>query len=152
VRTNLQLGVPWNPFAWLRPILSLTYVTNTGVAFGMAQGLGWVSSVIAVLVTGILIYYNFHLPASAWLTRVSMGLQMGGALGNVVDRVVLRGHVTDFFDLNFWPLREWPVANVADVCVVTGTCMLAYLMFTEREWSTAAADAPTVPGGEDSPH
>lgn len=152
VRTHLQVGVPWNPFAWLRPIISLTYITNTGFAFGLGQGFGWISSLIALTVSVTLLYLNFRLPASAWWTRVCFGLQIGGALGNVVDRLLFYGQVTDFFDLNFWPLQEWPVSNVADVCLVVGTCILAYLMFTEKEWPTTVPDTPKVSGGENAPH
>jgi signal peptidase II len=63
--------------------------------------------------------------------RVALGLQLGGALGNLVDRFV-HGRVVDFIDLNFWPLHNWPIFNIADSSIVTGTVVLAVLMLWDE--------------------
>jgi signal peptidase II len=77
--------------------------------------------------------YSHQLSAGPWLTRVALGLQLGGATGNnLVDRL-RQGYVVDFIDLNFWPMREWPVFNLADTSIVTGVTVLALLMVRE-EW------------------
>jgi signal peptidase II len=60
-------------------------------------------------------------------------MQLGGALGNLADRLRHAGYVTDFIDLNFWPLQEWPVFNLADSSIVVGTCILVALLICEEE-------------------
>lgn len=140
VRHNLTLGVPWNPLAWLRPVLSFTYVTNTGSAFGLFPGLSRLYTVVALAVVALILLFYRRLPSGNWLLHMSLGLQLGGALGNnVVDRL-LWGRVTDFLDLNFWPLQEWPVFNVADSSVVVGVCILAAFLLFEKEPPRTPAD------------
>jgi len=63
--------------------------------------------------------------------RVALGLQLGGAIGNLVDRLRY-GSVVDFIDFNFWPLHNWPISNVADVSVVAGVTLLALVMLWEE--------------------
>jgi signal peptidase II len=141
VRRNLLFGVPWQPVSWLRPIFSFTYITNTGAAFGLFPQLGRLYAFVALTVIGILFYFYRNLVPSTWLTSVSLGLQLGGALGNnVVDRL-WHGRVTDFLDLNFWPLHEWPVFNVADSSIVVGTCILAAYLLLQKEPPTTKAPA-----------
>ena len=138
VRTHLQPGVPWDAVAWLRPVLSLTYVTNTGAVFGMFSGLNWLFTGIAFATIGLILYFYHSMPAQTWLMRVTMGLLLGGACGNLIDRL-WRGWVTDFFDLNFWPMQDWAVFNLADSAVVVSTCILMVYVLTqmspEREGS-----------------
>jgi len=148
VRQNLALGVPWNPASWLRPVLSITYVTNTGAAFGLFPQAGWLYTVIALAVaTSILIFYH-KLGESSWPVTLSLGLMLGGALGNnVIDRL-WHGRVTDFVDLNFWPLQEWPVFNVADSSLVVGICIMAVLLLFSKEMQSALDGAPEEKSGE----
>lgn len=116
----------------LASVFHLTYVTNTGAAFGLLPSWGDVFVVIAFIVIVGLVLYYFHLPDGQWLVRVALGFQLGGALGNLVDRLH-RGFVVDFIDLNFWPLTYWPVFNLADTSIVIGVVVLTALMFWE-EW------------------
>lgn len=142
VRQHLVYGVPWNPVSWLRPVLSFTYITNTGASFGLFPGLGRLYTVVALAVVALILLFYRRLPVDNWLLHISVGLQLGGALGNnVVDRL-LRGQVTDFLDLNFWPLQEWPVFNVADSCVVVGVCILAAYLLFEKEPPEAPPETP----------
>jgi signal peptidase II len=136
VRRSLLLGVPWDPFPWLRPILSLTYVTNTGAAFGILPQLRAVYPLIALTVLGVLFFFFWSLATRGWFTTIALGLILGGLLGNnIIDRL-WHGYVTDFIDLNFWPLQEWPVFNVADSSVFVGTCILTvYLLLEGRDKS-----------------
>ena len=86
-----------------------------------------------VVSIGIIIY-NARLESGHKLLRLALGLQMGGALGNMIDRLRL-GHVTDFMD--FGP---WPVWNVADLAIVSGTILLVLIMFNdERQEKKLAA-------------
>lgn len=141
VRRTLLLGVPWDPVSWLRPILSFTYVTNTGVAFGLFPQLGSLYALVALAVIGVLFCFYRNLVPDALLMSISLGLQLGGALGNnVIDRL-WHGRVTDFIDLNFWPLQEWPVFNVADSSIVVGVCILAGYLLLQKEQPAVAGDA-----------
>jgi len=133
VRLHLPWGIPWDPISWLRPVLSLTYVTNEGAAFGLFPQLKPLYPWIMVAVIAFILFYFRHLPLEGWLIQVSLGLQLGGASGNLMDRLFQNGQVTDFIDLNFWPLQGWPVFNVADSSVVVGVCILAALLLFEEE-------------------
>ena len=130
VVARLEWGQSMDLASWLAPILRLTYVTNTGVAFGLLQGFGDLFLIVAVVVVGLLLIYYRQLPQGQVLLRIALGLQMGGAMGNLVDRIV-RGSVVDFIDLNFWPMQEWPIFNLADASIVTGVGLLVLVMLYE---------------------
>jgi signal peptidase II len=137
VRTQLPPGASWEITQWLRPIVQITHVTNTGVAFGMFPGLGIVGAAVSAVISVIIIIYQRQIPHEQWPTRLALGLMLGGAIGNLIDRVAL-GSVVDFVDLNFWPLRQFPVFNVADSSVTVGTIVLLVLMvWEERREATA---------------
>lgn len=133
VRLHLVRGIPWDPVSWLRPVLSLTYVTNEGAAFGLFPQLKPLYPWIMVAVIAFILFYFRSFPLQGWLIQMSLGLQLGGASGNLMDRLFYNGKVTDFIDLNFWPLQGWPVFNVADSSVVVGVCILAVLLLLEEE-------------------
>lgn len=127
VLNSLKPGESWNPVAALERYVSLTYVTNTGAAFGLFPDYGSIFMIIAVIVVAAIIYYYRHLPSDQWLVQTSLGLQLGGALGNLVDRLCY-GHVIDFIDF-----KVWPVFNLADSALVIGVVILAYyLLRSER--------------------
>ena len=129
VMTSLRPGESWNPVAALERWVSLTYVTNTGAAFGLFPDYGAVFMVVAVVVIAAIILYYRHLPGEQWLIQASLGLQLGGALGNLLDRL-RHGHVIDFIDF-----KVWPVFNVADSSVFVGVVILAfYLLRHGEEW------------------
>ena len=121
---NLPLYQPTDLFPWLAPILSFTSIRNTGVAFGLFQGLGDIFAVFSVLVLIGIFLFRRTLPTGDLWVHLSLGLVVGGALGNnIVDRL-FRGHVVDFLDVNFWPLQTWPVFNLADSAIVVGVGIL----------------------------
>jgi signal peptidase II len=124
-------GQSWDVAPWLAPIFRITHVTNTGAAFGLFRGWGDFFMIVAAVVIVAIIVYYYHLPDGQRLMRVALGLQLGGAMGNFVDRV-RQGFVVDFIDLNFWPLHNWPVFNVADSSTVAGVAVLAVLMLWEE--------------------
>ncbi|MBU0703634.1 MAG: signal peptidase II [Chloroflexi bacterium] len=132
VITRLVEGQSWDIAPWLAPLFRITHVTNTGAAFGLFPQLGDFLVIVAAIVVVAIFIYQRYLPDGQWLVRVALGLQLGGAIGNnLVDRL-RRGSVVDFIDLNFWPLREWPVFNVADTSIVTGVFLLALWMLWEE--------------------
>ena len=126
VLSNLNPGQAWNPVASLTSWASITYVTNTGAAFGLFPDRGSFFVVIAVIVVAAIIFYYRHLPAGQWWIKVSLGLQLGGALGNLLDRLRL-GYVIDFIDF-----KIWPVFNLADSAIVIGVAILAYYLLRDR--------------------
>ena len=89
-------------------------VRNPGTAFGIIQGRSWplflVSVVVFILLLVILWKWGRR---DSILFQVGLGLIIGGALGNIIDRVSL-GAVVDFIDLGFWPMKSWPIFNLAD--------------------------------------
>lgn len=106
----------------LLPFLSLTYVENTGAAFGLGQNRNVFFIIVALGLFGGLLYVRRRwAKKDPWL-RAGTLLACAGALGNLYDRIAY-GYVVDFVDL-----RVWPVFNVADSCVTVGACCLAWGM------------------------
>jgi signal peptidase II len=102
----------------LLPILHLTYVQNTGAAFGLFKGHQGFFIIVSLLVIGAIAWElatrRVHAAAALW----GCGLALGGAAGNLVDRLRL-GYVIDFIDL-----RVWPVFNVGDSAITIGVTLL----------------------------
>ncbi len=119
-------------------IVRITYVTNTGGAFGLFANQTFLLLFTAVLgVVAILFYYRY-LAFDSQLFRVGLALQMGGAVGNLIDRLVYRC-VTDFVYVRVWGDFYWPAFNVADLSIVTGVIAMACsLLFFTREKSESA--------------
>jgi signal peptidase II len=106
-------------------VLSLRLVRNPGAAFGVAQGLTFALTVIAVVVILVILRISRRLRSPGW--AVGLGMVLGGAIGNLVDRIFrspgpLRGHVVDFLEL-----PHFPVFNVADSAIVTGGVLMVLL-------------------------
>ncbi len=119
VRQNLDLWTEtWVPWDWMLPYMRIVHVPNTGVAFGMFQGFGDIFSIIAVIVVLIIIFYFPRVPESDWSLRLAMSLQLSGAIGNLIDRLVI-GHVTDFVSVG-----NFPVWNIADASITIGVVVL----------------------------
>ncbi len=127
VRQTIPLNTSYMPIEWLDRFVTLTHVENRGVAFGLLQGLGGVSAVIAVGLAVAIGWWVWRYPDLRPFMWIVFGLMLGGALGNLIDRVRQNGVVTDFVDV-----RWWPVFNVADSCLVVGAVLLAvYTLFFE---------------------
>jgi signal peptidase II len=108
----------------LLPFLDLVYVRNDGIAFGALGGSGVVIVLVLAAVVGIVVFFATHATRRmAWLTT---GLLLGGALGNVIDRVRL-GAVTDFLKL-----PHWPAFNVADIAITVGVLSLVFVLDEDR--------------------
>jgi signal peptidase II len=123
VVVNLPEYQSINLFGWLAPILSLTSVRNTGVAFGLFPQLGPLFTVLSLAVVAAILYFRRTIPATELWIHGALGLVSGGAVGNVIDRLA-RGYVVDFLDVNFWPLHNWPIFNLADSAIVVGVGIL----------------------------
>lgn len=121
VMATLPEGRWWSPLpgsGW--QIFRITHTTNTGAAFGIFPQQGGIFILIAVVVVVAIVLYYRHLPEGDWLIRISLGLQLGGALGNLIDRLRF-GHVVDFIDVGFWP-----IFNIADASISVGVVLIAY--------------------------
>lgn len=111
----------------IKGVFHLTYVENTGAAFGMLQGNTWFLILTSVLVSAVVAYLIWKVKPENRYVKLSLALILGGALGNLVDRVLL-GYVVDFLDF-----RIWPVFNIADSCVVVGAILLGYFVVVKGE-------------------
>ena len=104
-------------------VLDLTLVRNPGAAFGLGTGLTWLLTVVAIVVVAVVLRMAGRLRDRGW--AVALGLLLGGAVGNLIDRLLrqpgpMRGHVIDFLQL-----PNWPVFNLADsaICVAAAVVM-----------------------------
>lgn len=114
----------------------LVLVRNPGAAFSMATGYTWVLTLVAVAVVVVIARIARRLRSAGW--AVALGLVLGGALGNLVDRLLrepgpLRGHVVDMVSLFAPDGSVWPVFNVADAAIVSGGVLLVVLAVLGRE-------------------
>jgi signal peptidase II len=123
IRANLIPGESFPESGFLR----LTYVTNTGAVFGLLanQAALIIGITIASFIIVLLLFR--YLPSATTLSTVAAGLILGGAAGNLMDRLRL-GFVTDFIDIRLWGNFHWPAFNFADAAIVIGTAALAYFL------------------------
>ncbi len=120
VRTNIEFGTQWLPgwLSWLSPYARFVNWHNSGAAFGMFQNGNLVFTVLAFIVIGAIVYYYPQVDADDWTLRLAMGLQLGGAAGNLIDRLLV-GKVTDFISVSVFP-----VFNIADSSITIGVIVL----------------------------
>lgn len=128
-RIPLWQGFP--PFPSLAQYFNLVHYQNSGAAFGLLRGQAGLFVVVAVVVIVIIVMYSRYLTYDSWWMRLSLGLMLGGAVGNLIDRLTQGGLVTDFLLFSVpvgGRLYQWPAWNVADASIVVGTIMLAILL------------------------
>ncbi|MBF0410096.1 MAG: signal peptidase II [Candidatus Riflebacteria bacterium] len=117
-----QLYLIERPIVVIKDFFTLTFVKNPGVAFGLFPEWKLPPIIMAVAMIGIICYYSFQLPSSEKLTRWALALLVGGALGNLYDRLVY-SYVVDFFLFHIGKY-DFPVFNVADVAIDLGVFLL----------------------------
>lgn len=135
----------------------LTFIENPGMAFGIDVGGKFFLSIFSTLASAGILYYLFKIREEALIIRVSLAMILGGAIGNLIDRVfygvifgdgtLFYGKVVDFFDVDFFNIdvagfhiSRWPIFNVADAAVSIGVVLL--LIFHRK--FTAAEDHSIV--------
>jgi signal peptidase II len=143
VRTQLEVGEAWSPAPSLAHLIRVVHWNNTGAAFGMLPSAGLVFSIVALIVSVAIVYYFPRVPENQTAVRVALALQLGGAIGNLIDRVLL-GTVTDFV-----AVASFPVFNVADASITVGVALLLAAMWVEdrkRRQGAQAEPGPAEPG------
>ena len=127
VAGNMVLG---QSIPLISGVLHITYIKNTGAAFGILPGQQWFLIIVSTLVVVALLVFAHKLGRSL-LVQLSLALMIGGATGNLLDRLFL-GWVIDFIDF-----RIWPVFNLADIALVMGVGLLLTDMYLDWKGSRA---------------
>ena len=122
IRESLAIGESWPSEGFFR----ITHGTNTGTAFGLFPDQTLLLTIASVVAIGFIIYYYRAHGGQTLLSGLNVGLLLGGAFGNLIDRVAA-GRVTDFIDVG-----PWPIFNIADSAVVVGiTLLIASMLLLE---------------------
>lgn len=139
IRENLAIGESWPREGFFR----ITHGTNSGTAFGLFPDQTLLLTIASVVAIGFIIYFYRAHGGQTWLSGLNVGLLLGGAFGNLIDRVVA-GRVTDFIDVG-----AWPIFNIADSAVVVGITLLiaSMVLFEGRE-----REGPDQSEGETTDH
>ena len=137
----LDWGESWPAEGFLR----ITHARNTGTAFSLFQGHSNILSFVAIFAVAVLLWVYATTGARSFVLRFALGLQLGGALGNLLDRLRL-GYVTDFVDVG-----PWPIFNVADSAISIGMVLMVWYFVTARDERTvgdsvAPAEVTSVGG------
>lgn len=126
VRANIPFGGRWMPLTWLEPYFRFVHWENTGAAFGFFQNGGLIFAIMAVIVSVLIILYYPQIPKEKKLMRVAISMQLGGALGNLIDRLVF-GPVTDFISVG-----NFAVFNIADSNITVGVGLLILALWLDE--------------------
>lgn len=124
VRTRLAPGEQWTPWEWLAPYARLVHSDNTGAAFGLFEDGALFFTILALVVSAAIIFYFPRVPRAERALRFALSMQLGGAVGNLIDRLLQDGRVTDFVSFG-----RFPVFNVADASISIGVAVLLLSTF-----------------------
>ena len=110
----------------IMPYFNLTYVHNTGAAFSFLSEAGgwqrWFFAALAVIISAIMVVWLAKLKQHETLLAVALSLVLGGAIGNLIDRLAY-GYVIDFLDV-YYQSRHWPAFNIADSAITLGVVLM----------------------------
>ncbi|UQY32886.1 signal peptidase II [Pseudomonas fulva] len=130
---NLQM---YERITVIPQVLDWTLAYNTGAAFSFLAGASgwqrWLFTLIAVVVSVILVVWMKRLKADETWLAIGLALVLGGALGNLVDRVIF-GHVVDFILVHWQSSWYFPAFNIADSAITVGAILLALDMFKSKK-------------------
>ncbi len=121
-------------------LFTIHYVRNEGIAFGLFHSFesSWkpvVLSLMAIIATVIVLYYIWQTPPEERRVFVSLGMLLGGIMGNFIDRLV-HGYVVDFLKVHWQDSFSWPTFNVADAAITTGVILIIFESFFGRQEQT----------------
>ena len=122
-----------NPPIVVMPFLRFIYVENTGIAFGIFAGAGndsvrWGILIVTAIISVVLLVLLWK--SCSRLLSLAMVLMLGGAIGNLYDRIA-RGAVVDFIDVH-WENYHWPAFNIADIAINLGALLYAIFLFSGK--------------------
>ncbi len=120
IRANIPLGGSLEEVFRVRII----HIQNTGAVFGIFPGQSLVLTVVAFIALVMLSIFFYRFGRSSLLGVLAIGLVFGGALGNLIDRLMFAGAVTDFIYVRLWGDFFWPAFNVADASLSIGIVLL----------------------------
>jgi signal peptidase II len=133
-----EASLPGSPIDVIPRVVTLRFTTNSGGAFSIGQSAPWFFVGVTAVVAVIILATSFR--HTSRLAGASLGLVLGGALGNLTDRVIrapgMRGRVVDFIDFHVWP-----VFNLADTAIVVGAILLAWSGLRERQAEPGSTQA-----------
>ncbi|MDA1347540.1 MAG: signal peptidase II [Chloroflexi bacterium] len=141
VSNSLDLGEAWPAHSFFR----LKHATNSGSAFGLFPNQTMLLIVASVFAIGFLVYFYRTHAMPRRLLRFAIGLQLGGAFGNLFDRV-RDGAVVDFIDVG-----PWPIFNLADSSIVVGMAILIGVLVLADEGTEKEPEHPPGSGERDEP-
>ena len=161
VKTSMHL---YESINLLGDFLKFTYIENPGMAFGIQFENKFWFTVLSVVAAGIVVFYLLKMTNERYLFRFSLALILGGAIGNLIDRLAF-GRVVDFIDVEFfditlpsfsfwfisfpgYDMTRWPVFNIADSAVTCGMILLTWMVLTQKpqtqEEIVPEGDKPTA--------
>lgn len=104
-------------------VLRITHIRNTGAVFGVMKGAGAYFTFFSIVAAGVLLFLLFFSRRARAQVKVGLGLVLGGAVGNLIDRLRF-GSVVDFVDVGIGERMRWPCFNVADLAITVGVILL----------------------------
>jgi signal peptidase II len=131
VLNNIPLYNEVAPIPALYPYFSFLHSSNTGVAFGLFQGGSFIFTIIAGVAVIAIAIYTFRSGTQSVLMSVSLGMMLGGAAGNLWDRLAY-GAVVDFIKVQASDSLVWPMFNLADSAIFVGTGLLIIYFFLDE--------------------
>ena len=144
VRANMTLGSDWLPswLSWLMPYARIRYWYNSGAAFGIFKNGNLVFTILAILVTLLILYYYPLTVREGWWLRLAMAMQFAGALGNLIDRLMFK-HVTDFISVG-----NFAIFNISDASISVGVAVLILGVWWKDQADKRQAKAAAIPDEE----
>jgi len=127
IRNTLEIGEIWSLWDCLTPYMRVVHWKNTGVAFGMFQNNNLLFAFLVSIIALVIIVYYPQLTEGDWFLRIALSMQLGGAVGNLIDRLTV-GHVTDFISVG-----NFAVFNVADASVTVGVGIMILGLWVEEK-------------------
>jgi signal peptidase II len=142
VRNAIGIGESIAPISFLGDFFRLLHSKNTGAAFGILQNANLILMFLGFMIIGVLVWYYFSMKENNGLIRVGLALAIGGAFGNLVDRVT-QGYVTDFLSFG-----RFPIFNVGDSAVTVGVgLMVLALLLESKHQKPVKKDEPETKDG-----
>ena len=139
IRNALAFGEIWSPWDWLTPYARVVHWKNTGVAFGMFQNNNKLFAILVSIIALLIIIYYPQLTEGDWFLRIALSMQLGGAAGNLIDRLTV-GWVTDFLSVG-----NFAVFNVADASVTIGVGIMILGLWVQENRQRKIKDDVTEP-------